>query len=140
DDPGLDETLGRDAIDVLVVDDRDLAALDALGEILRAHTDARDADHRHALVGRRGVPPAAPFTHQARAFARCSAATASSSPAPGRCDPRTPARIPGRWFARGSSNKHPAPAGGRPPRSCFWTESCESAKAATWARCVTHKT
>ena len=40
---GREQALGRDAIEVAVVDDRDLALPDALGEILGADADSGDA-------------------------------------------------------------------------------------------------
>src|SRR3712207_1137356 len=50
--PAGDERLTRDRVDVRVVDDRDVARLQALGEVLRPPVDARRAgDARSALRG-----------------------------------------------------------------------------------------
>ena len=108
-----DERLARDAVDVAVIDDGDLAASDALGEILRAPVDSRDSPHDLGC----GLHPAAQ-PHRARTFSRSEAARSSSSPACARAcaESRSPASIRASSATRASSRSRVAPARVRPFR------------------------
>ena len=116
---GVDEAVGRDAIDVLVVDDRDLAPFESLGEVLRPESDARDTDDDVALAALQQPG------HQALASDLWRPATASNSRACRRAwsDSPTPASIRESSLTRASSSSNSTRASVRPPRSSLRTES-----------------
>src|SRR5450755_3804209 len=111
---GGEQALGRDAIEVAVIDHRDLAPPDALGQILGSRTDARDP--LHPKLGGPPAPPSPEDAHvaplPARASTRSSRERSTSSRAWRRAcaDPPIPASIREISFTRASSSSSAAPA------------------------------
>src|SRR4051794_25048709 len=167
-DPGGDERLGADPVQVGVVDDRDLARLQPLGQVLGATVQARDTAHlrrlgvaaqeggQSHLAGHpptRACPPARARTRAAgppppdagpaqRLPARALAASSTSSPACARAESvvSSPAIIRASSVVRCSSGSSTTPLVVTCPSSALTTTKCRSANAATWARCVTTTT
>src|SRR6185312_16413328 len=78
------EPLGGDPVDVLVIDDRDVAAADPLREIFRTEADPRGATHglrRGVPVARVPAPHARTFDFVSNSFACRRACADESSPA-----------------------------------------------------------
>src|SRR6185437_8215290 len=72
-DPRRDKALGRDAIEVAVIDHRDVTLADPLGEILRARPDARDTGDAAGSPPPARPPEPAHVTSGPRAAARSTA-------------------------------------------------------------------
>src|SRR5205807_5754500 len=128
----LHELLGRHPVEVLVVDDGDVARVQALDEVLGATVDARRPHQRRRR--RRPIGHA----HASR----WREATASSSSA----WPRATSLEGCPESIRDSSTTRSGPCTGwaratvRPSRSSLPTATCSWAKAATWGRWVTTRT
>ena len=146
--PGLDQAVGGDPVEVAVVDDRDLAGLEPLDQVLGAPVDpgrALDRERRVGLLAERGAGPSAAASRAARRRGRlrCRAARRRGG---GRGESPTPASIRDSSATRvvavddRVAVRHRALLPCSTRSTAFSTTTCVSANAATCARWVTHST
>src|SRR5205823_14248547 len=119
-----DEALGGDAVEIRMVDDRNLPGRDATGEIFRSHVNTCNRGDRFArLLARASTNPHADLT-----ASRALAAVASSSRAWRRAcvESPTPASMRDSSATRAVRSATFATATVRPPVSRFDTTMCAS--------------